>query len=81
MPDAEIPESFRQIQAAVEKGAGPHVLTGPIFVQGAEAGDSLEVHLIKYEFPFPFGSAGVVGGCNALPGEGTPNDNSFGLTT
>src|SRR3954469_3692913 len=33
------------------KDAGAHVLTGPIFVEGAEPGDMLEVRIVDLEFP------------------------------
>lgn len=28
-------------------GGGPHSITGPVYVQGAEPGDTLEIHIIK----------------------------------
>ncbi len=34
-------------QSYVERKSGPHTLTGPIFVNGAEPGDVLEVHIEK----------------------------------
>src|SRR6202049_2023159 len=33
---------FREVK---EKGPGPHILTGPIFIEGAEPGDALEVRI------------------------------------
>ena len=44
----EIEQSLRDIYAQVkDKGPGGHILTGPIFVEGAEPGDVLEVRIEK----------------------------------
>jgi acetamidase/formamidase len=46
VPPGQIPESDRAIHRAVKnEGPGPHILTGPIFVEGAEPGDVLEVRI------------------------------------
>lgn len=39
----------------VEKGAGAHVLTGPIFIEGAAPGDMLEVRILKVDIRVPYG--------------------------
>jgi acetamidase/formamidase len=41
-----------------DKGPGGHILTGPIFVEGAEPGDTLEVRIlnIKYSVPYAYNS-------------------------
>lgn len=36
-------------------GRGPHVLTGPIYIEGAEAGDMLEVQVLDVELRVPYG--------------------------
>src|SRR5439155_21923378 len=42
----QIPESDRAIHRAVKKeGPGPHILTGPIYIEGAEPGDVLDVRI------------------------------------
>src|SRR5258706_9727658 len=44
-PD-QVEKSLREIYAQVtNKGPGGHILTGPIFVEGAEPGDVLEVRI------------------------------------
>lgn len=45
VPGATI-EQIMQIQHAVE-GRGPHTVTGPIYVEGAEPGDVLRIHFNK----------------------------------
>jgi len=54
-----IEPAIRGIQAAVRdsalrRGPGGHVLTGPIFVEGAEPGDVLEVHFASVRLDLPF---------------------------
>ena len=38
-----------------ERGPGAHPMTGPIFVEGAEPGDTLEVRVLAIEFLHDFG--------------------------
>jgi acetamidase/formamidase len=46
------------------KNSGAHVMTGPIFVEGAESGDMLEVRVldIKYRVPYGINNSGKGGG-------------------
>jgi acetamidase/formamidase len=53
-PEA-IEASLKAITAEVkDKGPGGHILTGPVFVQGAEPGDTLEVRILKIEYAIPY---------------------------
>jgi acetamidase/formamidase len=53
-------------------GRGQHVLTGPIYIEGAEPGDTLEVQILDFALRTPFGinspspTAGVL--ANSYPG-------------
>jgi acetamidase/formamidase len=68
--DADIPESMRSVDAAItERGPGPHPMTGPIYVEGAEIGDTLEVRLIAIDFLHPYGVAAFSPGGGVLPDE------------
>ncbi|MEE8109954.1 MAG: acetamidase/formamidase family protein [bacterium] len=49
------PEELTAIHAKVRKGAGPHILVGPIAVEGAEAGDVLEVNIEEIQPRFDWG--------------------------
>lgn len=70
VPDAEIPASMRAVEGAIsDRGPGPHPLTGPIFVEGAEPGDSLEVRFLSIGFLHPFGVAAFSPGGGVLPGD------------
>jgi acetamidase/formamidase len=48
-PELPIPPELHEIHAKVQPGAGPHLLTGPIFVEGAQAGQVLEVRILEIE--------------------------------
>jgi acetamidase/formamidase len=53
---SEIEKSLRDIYEEVtDKGPGPHILTGPIFVEGAEPGDVLEVRIKDVRLAIPYG--------------------------
>jgi acetamidase/formamidase len=53
-PD-QVEQSLRDIhQAVTNKGPGGHILTGPIYVEGAEPGDVLEVRIRKIELAIPY---------------------------
>jgi acetamidase/formamidase len=66
--DAEIPDSLKQVERVVkDRGPGAHPLTGPIYVEGAEPGDALEVRILGFEFLHPFGVTGFRPGSGSLP--------------
>ena len=48
---------------------GPHVVTGPIEVQGAEPGDLLQVDMLAFELRVPYGVTSNRHGLGALGGE------------
>jgi acetamidase/formamidase len=49
------------------KDAGAHVLTGPIYIEGAEPGDMLEVRIIEIELRVPYGVNNSNKGTGVLP--------------
>jgi acetamidase/formamidase len=52
---ADVEPALREIVKTVtDKGPGGHILTGPIFVEGAEPGDVLEVHIEKIDLAIPY---------------------------
>ena len=70
VPDAEIPDSLKQVEKSItDRGPGAHPLTGPIYVQQAEPGDTLEVHILGFEYLHPFGVTGFRPGSGTLPDE------------
>ncbi len=70
VPDGDIPESLKQVERTVtDRGPGVHPLTGPIYVEGAEIGDVLEVRILGFEFLHNFGVTGFRPGSGTLPDE------------
>ncbi len=68
VPESEIPDALKAVEAAItERGPGVHPLTGPIWVEGAEPGDVLEVRMLAFEFLHPYGVAGFIPGSGTLP--------------
>src|ERR1700739_3938921 len=68
VPPDQVQATLRAIVDTVkDKGPGGHILTGPVFVEGAEPGDTLEVHIvgIDREIPYAYNAFGY--GSGALP--------------
>jgi acetamidase/formamidase len=61
----EVLAVFQKVQRP--KDAGAHVLTGPIYVEGAEPGDMLEVRILHLDFRLPYGVNNSSKGSGALP--------------
>jgi acetamidase/formamidase len=66
--EAEIPESLKAVERQVtQRGPGAHPMTGPIFVEGAEPGDTLELRIGPIEFLHNFGVNAFSPGGGTLP--------------
>jgi acetamidase/formamidase len=51
----DVEASLRTITAQVaDKGPGGHILTGPVYIAGAEPGDTLEVQIEKIDLPIAY---------------------------
>jgi len=64
VPDDRIQASLKSIVATVtgdRRGPGGHILTGPIYVEGAEPGDALEVTILSIDFAIDYGYNGCSG--------------------
>ena len=62
-PD-KIQASLKSIVAEVtgdRRGPGGHILTGPVYVEGAAPGDALEVKVLSIDFPIDYGYNGCAG--------------------
>jgi len=58
----DVEPELREIVAKVtDKGPGGHILTGPIFVEGAEPGDVLEVRIVEVKPKIKYGYNGCSG--------------------
>ncbi len=58
----DVQQSLRDIVTQVtDRGPGGHILTGPVFVEGADSGDVLEVKILKIDIAIPYGYNGCRG--------------------
>ncbi len=70
VPAAEVEQSLRDITTQVTShGPGGHILTGPIYVEGAEPGDVLEVRILAARLAIPYAYNGFGPRSGFLPGE------------
>jgi acetamidase/formamidase len=66
-PD-QVQQSLRDITDQVkDKGPGGHILTGPIYIEGAEIGDVLEVRILAAKLAIPYAYNGFGPGRGYLP--------------
>jgi acetamidase/formamidase len=62
VPPGEVQASLRAIVTQVtDKGPGGHILTGPVYVEGAEPGDVLEVRILAVRPAIDYGYNGCQG--------------------
>jgi acetamidase/formamidase len=68
LPPEQVEQSLRDIHREVtNKGPGGHILTGPIYVEGAEPGDVLEVRIKTIRLAIPYAYNGFRPGAGYLP--------------
>src|SRR5258708_4425326 len=64
LPADQIQDTLKAITEQVpreKRGPGGHILTGPVFVEGAEPGDALEVKILSIDLAIPYGYNGCAG--------------------
>ncbi|HET9182113.1 MAG TPA: acetamidase/formamidase family protein [Candidatus Angelobacter sp.] len=55
VPPDQVQQSLRDIYKEVTKrGPGGHILNGPVYIEGAEPGDTLEVQIEKIDLALPY---------------------------
>jgi acetamidase/formamidase len=55
LPPEQVQQSLRDIYKEVtDKGPGGHILNGPVFVEEAEPGDTLEIRIQKIDLAIPY---------------------------
>ena len=65
---ADVEKELRDVVANVtDKGPGGHILTGPIYVDGAQPGDVLEVRIQRIDLAIPYAYNGFRPGAGFLP--------------
>jgi acetamidase/formamidase len=64
VPPEKVQASLRAIVAEVtgdRRGPGGHILTGPVYIEGAEPGDALEVKFLSIDFAIDYAYNGCSG--------------------
>ncbi len=70
VPPDQVEPSLRAIYKEVtDKGPGGHILTGPVYIEGAEPGDTLEVRIQSIRLAIPYAYNGFRPGSGFLPDE------------
>ena len=69
IPPEQVLQDAQDIFSKVRRaeGAGNHVITGPVYVEGAQPGDMLEVRVLDVEFRVPYGVNSTGAGWGVLP--------------
>src|SRR5262245_4580015 len=66
--ETEIPDSLKLVEQQVtQRGPGAHPMSGPIYVEGAEPGDTVEIRIGPIEFLHNFGVNAFSPGGGTLP--------------
>ncbi|HEX3673149.1 MAG TPA: acetamidase/formamidase family protein [Rhizomicrobium sp.] len=66
----QVEQALRDVYAQVtDKGPGGHILNGPVYIEGAEPGDTLEIHIKKIELAIPYAYNGFRYGAGILTDE------------
>src|SRR5689334_22172663 len=77
LPESKVQDSLRKITTEIptgdpRRGPGGHILTGPVYVEGAEPGDVLEVKILSIDLAVDYGYNGCSGfvpsNCDRTPG-------------
>jgi len=64
VPGDKIQDSLRAVVTEVtgeRRGPGGHILTGPVYIEGAAPGDTLEVKILSIDLPIDYGYNGCSG--------------------
>ena len=69
-----LPDQLAVKEQLEQTGLGPHVITGPIYVEDAEPGDVLEIRTVNIDYRVPYGVISNRHGKGALPDEYPLND-------
>src|SRR3954463_9131734 len=83
---ADVQQTLRSVvDTVIDKGPGGHILTGPVYVDGAEAGDALEVRILSIDILIPYGYNGCAGflpeNCKPGPARIIPIDRKRMIAT
>ncbi len=66
-----IPSAYLEAIQTLVRGAGPHFITGPVFVRGAAPGDTLQIDILDVTLTMDWGFVSILPLLGALPEEFT----------
>jgi len=69
VPPDQVEASLREVYdkvPATARGPGGHILTGPVYIEGAEPGDTLEIRILKIDLAIPYAYNGFRYGAGIL---------------
>jgi acetamidase/formamidase len=66
-----IPDNYLAALHALKQGPGPHFITGPVYVHGAKAGDTLQVDILEAKCWMDWGFVAILPLLGTLPDEFT----------
>ncbi len=67
LPPDQVQQNLRDIYKEVTtKGPGGHILNGPVYIEGAEPGDALEVRILTIDLAIPYAYNGFRSGAGFL---------------
>jgi acetamidase/formamidase len=75
LPPEQVQQALRDIYEQVPdeaRGPGGHILTGPVYVEGAAPGDVLQVDVLQVDLPIAYG----YNGCSGFTRENCPEDRA-----
>ncbi|HWB97439.1 MAG TPA: acetamidase/formamidase family protein [Bryobacteraceae bacterium] len=68
LPASQVDSVAREIHRTItDRGPGPHILTGPIYIESAEPGDVLQVEIRSIDLVLPYALNLFVPGSGTLP--------------
>jgi len=70
VPPDQVQKSLRDVfDHVTDRGPGGHILNGPVYVEGAEPGDTLEIHINRISLAIPYAYNGFRYGAGLLTDE------------
>ena len=67
VPPDQVEKSLRDVfDHVTDRGPGGHILNGPVYVEGAEPGDTLEIHINRISLAIPYAYNGFRYGAGIL---------------
>ncbi|MGD0866642.1 MAG: acetamidase/formamidase family protein [Rhizomicrobium sp.] len=67
VPPDQVEKSLRDVfDHVTDRGPGGHILTGPVYIEGAEPGDTLEIHIKRISLAIPYAYNGFRYGAGLL---------------